>query len=175
KKTGKNKTGEFGKREKGERKKAPVLIVMEPEPASLDVAQPDDASHAKKAKSENAKKGKARPSAEVTPLKAANSRKKSSTLADEIDLAANNIAKFVDQGRRVLHAAMSSPDAGESPSELALNAADATRTLGAVVEAWMKSPERAAGAQAELTQGLGSIWTQTLRRLSGQEVEPFIP
>ena len=152
-----------------------MLIVMEPEPASCDEAQPDDASHAKKPKSEKAKKGKARPSAEVTPLKAAKSRKKSSTFADEIDLAANNIAKFVDQGRRVLHAAMSSPDAGESPSELALNAADATRTLGAVVEAWMKSPERAADAQAELTQGLGSIWTQTLRRLSGQEVEPFIP
>jgi polyhydroxyalkanoate synthase len=162
------------RREKGERKKAPVLIVMEPEPASLAAAPPDDAPHAKKAKSEKGKKGKAHPSDEA-PLKSGRSRKKASTLADEIDLAANNIAKFVDQGRRVLHAAMSAPESGETPSELALNAADATRTLGAVVEAWMKKPERAAGAQAELTSGLGAIWTQTLRRLSGEQVEPFIP
>jgi len=163
KKTGKNKTGEFEKREKAERNKAPALIVMEPEPESP-----------KKAKPEKAKKGKDLP-AEIKPPKAGKSRKKSPTFADELDLAAANIAKFVDQGRRVLQAAMTTPESAESPSELALNAADATRTLGAVVEAWMKNPDRAAGAQAELTQGLGAIWTQTLRRLSGEEIEPYIP
>ncbi|ARN83852.1 class I poly(R)-hydroxyalkanoic acid synthase [Methylocystis bryophila] len=92
-----------------------------------------------------------------------------------MDLAADNMAKLVDHGRRVLHAAMSAPDPAETTSELALNAADATRTLGAVVEAWMKNPQRAAGAQAELTQGLGAIWTQTLRRLSGEKAEPVVP
>ncbi len=39
----------------------------------------------------------------------------------------------------------------------------------------MKNPQRAASAQAELTHGLGAIWTQTLQRLSGQEAEPFVP
>ena len=175
KKTGKNKTGETEKREKAERKKAPVLIVRESEPASSDEAEPDAESSGKKAKPEKGKKGKARSPAQVTPPKAGKSRKKGTTFVDELDLAANNIAKFVDQGRRVLRAAMSASDGGETPSELALNAADATRTLGAVVEAWMKDPERAAGAQAELTHGLGAIWTQTLRRLSGEEVEPFVP
>ncbi len=163
KKTGKNKTDEFEKLEKAVRKKAPALIVMEPEPESP-----------KKAKPEKAKKDKDLP-AEIKPPKAGKSRKKGPTFTDELDLAAANMAKFVDQGRRVLAAAMTTPESGETPSELALNAADATRTLGAVVEAWMKNPERAAGAQAELTQGLGAIWTQTLRRLSGEEIEPYIP
>ncbi|MFY9656146.1 MAG: class I poly(R)-hydroxyalkanoic acid synthase [Methylocystis sp.] len=140
-----------------------MLIVMEPEPESP-----------KKAKPEKAKKGRDL-QAEIKPPKAGKSRKKGSIFADEIDLAAANVAKFVDQGRRVLQAAMTSPESAESPSELALNAADATRTLGAVVEAWMKHPDRAAGAQAELTQGLGAIWTQTLRRLSGEEIEPYVP
>ena len=163
KKTGKNKTGELERPEKAERRKAPVLIVMEAEP-----------EEPKKAKPEKAKKDKDLP-AEIKPSKAGKSKKKAQTFTDDIDLAAANIAKFVDQGRRVLAAAMTTPESGESPSELALNAADATRTLGAVVEAWMKNPERAAGAQAELTHGLGAIWTQTLRRLSGEEIEPYIP
>ncbi|BDV39407.1 PHA/PHB synthase family protein [Methylocystis bryophila] len=147
---------------------------MDPEKASGDEAQPELAASAKKAKPAKSKAGKARADL-PTPPETPKSREKPATFADEIDLAADNMAKLVDHGRRVLHAAMSAPDPAETTSELALNAADATRTLGAVVEAWMKNPQRAAGAQAELTQGLGAIWTQTLRRLSGEKAEPVVP
>lgn len=174
KKTGKNKTAEPAKREKAVRKKAPALIIMEPEPASSSEAQPEAVALAKKAKRAKGKTEKSRHEVPPPP-KAGKSRAKPATFVDEIDLAADNMAKLVDHGRRVLHAALSAPDPSDARSELALNAADATRTLGAVVEAWMKNPERAAGAQAELTQGLGAIWAQTLQRLSGQEAEPYVP
>ncbi len=78
----------------------------------------------------------------------------------EFEAAAENLAKLVDQGRRVLAAAMSASDLNETRSELAVNVADATKTLGLVAEYWMMQPERVAKAQADLISGLGDIWSQ---------------
>ncbi len=111
KKTGKNKTGELEKREKAGRKKAPAQIVMEAEPAASKEAQPDSAASAKKAKPTKGKSEKAR--LETAPPPKASKSRKPATFVDEIDLAADNMAKLVDHGRRVLHAAMSAPDPGE--------------------------------------------------------------
>jgi polyhydroxyalkanoate synthase len=93
----------------------------------------------------------------------------------EFDTAAENMAKLVDQGRRVMAAAMSAPDLAETRSELAVNVADATKTLGVVAEYWMTQPERAAMAQADLISGLTNIWSQTLHRFSGEEAPPIVP
>ncbi|QGM46909.1 class I poly(R)-hydroxyalkanoic acid synthase [Methylocystis heyeri] len=93
----------------------------------------------------------------------------------EFDAAAENLAKLVDQGRRVLAAAMSAPDLNETRSELALEIADATRTLGSVAEYWMLQPERTAKAQAALLSGLNDIWSQTLRRFAGEDRPPVVP
>ncbi len=93
----------------------------------------------------------------------------------EFDTAAENLAKLVDQGRRVMAAAMSAPDLAETRSELAANVADATKTLGVVAEYWMTQPERAAMAQADLISGLTDIWSQTLHRFSGEETPPVVP
>ncbi len=95
--------------------------------------------------------------------------------AGEFDAAAENLAKLVDQGRRVLAAAMSASDLNETRSELAVNVADATKTLGLVAEYWMMQPERVAKAQADLISGLGDIWSQTLHRFSGEEAAPIVP
>ncbi len=97
------------------------------------------------------------------------------TSGGEFEVAAENLAKLVDQGRRVLAAAMSAPDLNETRSELALNIADATKTLGVVAEYWMLQPERTAKAQAELLGGLNDIWSQTLRRFSGDDRPPVVP
>ena len=96
-------------------------------------------------------------------------------LTGEFDTAAENLAKLVDQGRRVMAAAMSAPDLAETRSELAANVADATKTLGVVAEYWMTQPERATMAQADLISGLTDIWSQTLHRFSGEEAPPVVP
>ncbi len=96
-------------------------------------------------------------------------------VAGEFDTAAENLAKLVDQGRRVMAAAMSAPDLAETRSELAVNVADATKTLGVVAEYWMTQPERATMAQADLISGLTDIWSQTLHRFSGEEAPPVVP
>jgi len=97
------------------------------------------------------------------------------SIGQEFDVAAENLAKLVDQGRRVLAAAMSAPDINETRSEMAVNVADATKTLGQVAEYWMLQPERAAKAQADLFSGLTDIWSQTMHRFSGEEAEPIVP
>ena len=98
-----------------------------------------------------------------------------SPVLGEFDMAAENLAKLVDQGRRVMEMAMNSPGLAETRSELAVNVADATKTLGVVAEYWMTQPERAAKAQADLIGGLTDIWSQTLHRFSGEAAAPIIP
>jgi polyhydroxyalkanoate synthase len=93
----------------------------------------------------------------------------------EFDEAAENMAKLIDQGRRVMRAALNAPDIAETRSELAVNVADATKTLGSVAEYWMSQPERAARAQATLYGGLADIWAQTLHRFSGLDSKPVVP
>jgi polyhydroxyalkanoate synthase len=93
----------------------------------------------------------------------------------DYDAMAENLAKLVDHSRKALAAALGGIDPGEARSELANSVADATRTLGAVVESWLAKPERAAMAQATLTQGLADIWSQTLRRYSGEDAAPVVP
>jgi polyhydroxyalkanoate synthase len=98
-----------------------------------------------------------------------------SAVLGEFDMAAENLARLVDQGRRVMEVAMNSPGLAETRSELAVNVADATKTLGVVAEYWMTQPERAAKAQADLIGGLTDIWSQTLHRFSGEAAAPIIP
>ncbi|HYA81089.1 MAG TPA: class I poly(R)-hydroxyalkanoic acid synthase [Methylocystis sp.] len=96
-------------------------------------------------------------------------------VASEFDSAAENFSRFIEQGQRVLAAAVNAPDYTETQSELAVNVADATRTFGAVVDYWLKQPERAASAQADLITGLTEIWSQTLHRFAGENVPPVVP
>ncbi len=95
--------------------------------------------------------------------------------AGDFEVAAENMARLVDQGRKVLEAAMGGDAHDEARSEFATNVADATRTLGQVAEHWLAKPEKAARAQADLFTGLTDIWSQTLRRLSGEEAAPIVP
>jgi len=97
------------------------------------------------------------------------------TPTGEFDAMAENMARLVDQGRKVLEAAMGSGAHEEARSEFATNVADAARTLGVVAEHWLAKPEKAARAQADLVAGLTDIWSQTLRRLSGEEAAPVVP
>ncbi len=113
------------------------------------------------------------PLAPAAPLQA--SRQESPRTPGELDLVAENMAKLVDQARRVLAAALSAPDLQEAQSEFALNVADATRTFGRLAEFWMGKPERAATAQAALVGGLTEIWSQTLHRFSGENAPPIVP
>jgi len=95
-------------------------------------------------------------------------------VAPDFAAAAENMALLVDEGRKALSAAVSA-DASDAQSEFAANVADATRSLGAVVESWMSRPEQAAKAQADLLSGLTEIWSQALHRYQGEDMSPVVP
>jgi polyhydroxyalkanoate synthase len=97
------------------------------------------------------------------------------TTVHDFEMFAENLARFVDQGRKALAAAVGNMEAGDTRSELASNVADAVKTLGVVAERWLAKPEQAVAAQADLMSGLSDIWSQTLRRFSGADVPPVVP
>ena len=99
----------------------------------------------------------------------------STASGSDYSLLAENMAQLVDQGRRAMAAALGGAHPDAARSEIAASVADATKTLGVVAEYWLGRPERAAVAQAELYGGLTEIWRQTLRRYTGEEVEPIVP
>ena len=140
----------------------PVIVPPEP-PKIAEAAQTIDSGAAKTP---------APASAKAAPKRVAVSSARPGT---EFDVTAENLARLVEQGRRVLAAAMSAPDIAETRSELAVNVADAAKTLGRVAEYWVTQPERVAKAQADLIGGLTEIWSQTLHRFSGEEAAPIVP
>jgi len=93
----------------------------------------------------------------------------------DFEIFAENLARLVDQGRKALAAAIGGMEPGDTRSELASNVADAAKTLGVVAERWMAKPEQAYAAQATLFSGLTDIWSQTLRRFSGEDTPPIVP
>ncbi|WP_174242419.1 class I poly(R)-hydroxyalkanoic acid synthase [Methylosinus sp. C49] len=95
--------------------------------------------------------------------------------AHDIEIFAENLARLVDQGRKALAAAIGGMEPGDTRSELASNVADAVKTLGVVAERWMAKPDQAYAAQATLVAGLTDIWSQTLRRFSGEDTPPIVP
>lgn len=95
--------------------------------------------------------------------------------AHDFEIIAENLAQLVDQGRKALAAAIGGIEPGDTRSELASNVADAAKTLGAVAERWFAKPEQAVAAQADLFSGLTDIWSQTLRRFSGEDAPPIVP
>lgn len=95
--------------------------------------------------------------------------------AHDFGIIAENLAQLVDQGRKALAAAIGGIEPGDTRSELASNVADAAKTLGVVAERWFAKPELAVAAQADLVSGLTDIWSQTLRRFSGEDAPPIVP
>ncbi|MBI3275302.1 MAG: class I poly(R)-hydroxyalkanoic acid synthase, partial [Methylocystis sp.] len=142
--------------------------------ASAPLANQGDKNKRKKNKGEQSAAAP-RPTTLAPPADVAPSPKPQAPAAGaEFDALAENLAKLVDHGRKALAAAIGGMDAGEARSEFANNVADAAKTLGVVAERWLAKPEQAAAAQADLARGLTDIWSQTLRRFSGEDAAPIV-
>ena len=50
---------------------------------------------------------------------------------------------------------------------------EASRAFGALAQQWMAEPHKFAAAQQELAAGMVDLWTRTVRRQFGEEVEPL--
>ena len=89
----------------------------------------------------------------------------------DIEAFSQNLAQMVDEGGKAL-AAYLGPRTQAKTDDLADEIADALKTVGQVAEYWMTDPQRTLEAQTRLMAGYLSVWTNTLKRLGGEHVEP---
>lgn len=96
-------------------------------------------------------------------------------LTPEVEAFAANMAKLWEQGGKAMSAYMRPREDGRrGPTASNAEIVDVARTLGQVVERWMKDPNRVAEAQAAFAGGFLELWTRTLKRLSGEATEPVV-
>ncbi len=90
------------------------------------------------------------------------------------DAFARNLARLIEQGGKAMAAYLKPRETGENREEMAEEVADVLKTFGQVAEYWMSDPQRALEAQTSLVKGYMELWTQTMRRMSGEKTEPII-
>ena len=86
-----------------------------------------------------------------------------------------NMARFVEGSGKVAAAYLKPRDNGGVKIGLSDDVADAVKTLGHIAEHWLADPARAVEAQTRLSTDFLSLWSHTLRRMSGEETAPVAP
>ena len=88
---------------------------------------------------------------------------------------AQNVSRMMQEGSRVMAAYMKPLESGENPNNSANEIVDAVRSLGKVAEYWLKDPARTLEAQTAISAKFIDLWGNTLRRMTGEKVEPVVP
>ncbi len=150
---------------------APVMSVEAP--PHLSVVPPANPHSPSSESTPAAKSEAASPKAESRGKAEGASGEKSEGARPGLDIEAfsQNLAQMVDEGGKAL-AAYLGPRTQAKTDDLADEIADALKTVGQVAEYWMTDPQRTLEAQTRLMAGYLSVWTNTLKRLGGEQVEP---
>lgn len=85
-----------------------------------------------------------------------------------------NAARLIEHGGKALAAYIRPIEEGRTHPEVADNISDAVKTFGKVAEYWLADPQRAVHAQSALTTNFIQLWSNTLRRFSGEAPEPVV-
>ncbi len=88
---------------------------------------------------------------------------------------AQNVARMMTEGSRVMAAYMKPLEQGENPNNPSNEIVDAVRSLGKVAEYWLKDPARTLEAQSAFSTRFIDLWGNTLRRMTGEPVDPVVP
>ena len=88
---------------------------------------------------------------------------------------AQNAARMMTEGSRVMAAYMKPLEAGENPNNPGNEIVDAVRSLGKMAEYWLKDPARTLEAQQAFSTKFIDLWGNTLRRMTGETVQPVVP
>ena len=82
-----------------------------------------------------------------------------------------NLAVMIEQGGLALSAILQ-PQTDQSPSSFSASVVDAVQAFGRIAEYWLADPQRAFEAHNAIWSNFLALWTQTLRRLSGETDAP---
>ena len=90
----------------------------------------------------------------------------------DIEAFAKNAARLVEASGKAIAAYLKPREGGQIKSELPDEAADVVKTLGHVMEYWLRDPQRALGLQAALAKDYLDLYAAAAKRLAGDEVDP---
>lgn len=93
-------------------------------------------------------------------------------LVSDPEKVAHNIARAMEAGAKAAAAYAEPRETGENRNLGADQIADVVRTLAQVGDYWLRDPARAVEAQTRIVTGMMSLWSNTLRKMNGEEVEP---
>ena len=93
----------------------------------------------------------------------------------DFDALARNMARLVEESGKVVASYIRPIEAGELHPDVAEGVSDVVRTLGQVAERWLIDPAKAIEAQSALSSSFLSLWSNTLRRLSGESAPAVVP
>lgn len=92
----------------------------------------------------------------------------------DLERLAQNLARLLEQSGRAVAAYFKSSESSgklDGSDELA----DAFRAIGQIFQHWMGDPQRAFEAQSSLIAKFIGLLAHSLRRLSGEEAQPYVP
>jgi len=93
-------------------------------------------------------------------------------LVKDPEAFARNMIRLVEEGGKALADVMKKSSEGKGPAPaLATEIAEATQLVGDISQRWMTEPQRLAEAQGELMKGYAELWTNSWRKLFGEQVE----
>ena len=92
--------------------------------------------------------------------------------AVDIETLAHNVARMVEQGGRALAAYLKPREEGRIDGDYS-EVADMVKTLGQVLEYWLRDPQRALELQSSLGKSYLDLWANAVKRMSGEQVSPI--
>ncbi len=87
---------------------------------------------------------------------------------------ASNLAKMAEKASQAASAWSEPLERGEAKDPMSEPMADLAKTLSKVTEYWLSDPSRALEAQTRLFSGYMEVWSNSIQRVSGQEVDDAI-
>lgn len=92
--------------------------------------------------------------------------------APDFDQFAQNMGRLVEEYGKVTAAYLKPIERGEAKGGQADEASEMVKTLGRVAERWISDPRKIIEAQASITGDFFSLWSEMLKRASGEEAKP---
>lgn len=90
------------------------------------------------------------------------------TVPADPEAFAKNLARMIEEGGRALAAYLKPREEGKISDELAEQMTDAVKSIGQVAEYWLADPKRSLEAQSSLMKAYLGIWSDSVKRLSGE-------
>jgi polyhydroxyalkanoate synthase len=92
--------------------------------------------------------------------------------AVDIEAFAKNVARMIEQGGKAMAAYLKPREEGQIKSEMPDEVADIIKTLGHVLEYWLREPQRAFELQAGLARDYLDLWATAAKRMAGEAADP---